>query len=481
MTINALLRIFFRWKVSALVMFLASFGAGVFTAYRMPLYYEAEATVENKPLRVSAQRSATDFDMTRLTSDNQRNLAILKNRYLLERWQRAINPNSLADPKMEEKRLKRLGRSLSVKPVNFTDLYVIRVKGSTPEEARNRLEKFIDVYGTWDTGQRRSTEEATAELLRERLLVIRGRLRDAREQAQERKAGRPMRLSATTSDDVMEEIIAADEKLADSLSAELEGLEQRLRAATTDGMRVVLPITGSKTPVQSRAMLVVLALVVSLVLTGALVVLLEWQNPYVQRVGDIHRIMEDIPVIVMPRLRTAAGFDTEFAVQANTLLAAVVNAVKEKGRVVVQVVGGTDGDGKSVFLDWMTRMLAQSSLSVGLLTYVPKRKNRTVSFSSSAGETEAFVDGSVALHQQIEKLLSRHQVVLFDGGQPASPAEDGVLLSFADVICMVVGAGSTPRSHLQLWNRHVRRYSGQKPFVVVNPTRDPLPSWLRIA
>lgn len=239
-----------RW-LAGVLMFSFSAAGGVPLALFKPLQYEAVIGIEKRPAQISLQPMAAEYDVTRYTSEDERTIAVLKSRYMLLEWLKAIGI-PWSTPRELERQLKKLDKRFIVKPVNFTDLYMLRVRAGTPEEAKRRLELIVGLFQRWDAEQAAGESEEVIRLLKKRLEAVKTDLADKRDLVKRLKLARTISLSGSTSESELDTEIKARQNLFDGLTDELEKAERGMDPLSVHRVRMVIPLTGSEKPLYAR-------------------------------------------------------------------------------------------------------------------------------------------------------------------------------------------------------------------------------------
>jgi len=477
--LTALLRIVFRWRREGLFA-LAVIGAlSLLFAVFKPLQYEAQVILERKPSRFSLQPQVVqsgEFDVGRLTSETQRSLALLKSRFLLERWLDALGLAPVK-PTKKEKALERLYRSLTIQPINYTDLFILKIKAVKPEEAQRRAKVLVDLFIDWDAQQNRIQSEELSRLLRARLLEVRTHLTQRWAEARRHKSRQSLSLSGSEIEKGLDAEITAQERLYGQITVELEEAERELSDDTLRRIHMLTPPTVSAKPIYSRRLWLLVACVASLLAALGFIFLLEWRNPGIYRAGDVYRVLDAYPVLVIPRCAPTARMTAELKTYLMALLDAMDKQLATQGSVTVQITSSHAGDGKTTFASALAAGLAASQKALIV--------HRTLASDAQALDirpdeqaiAHARVGLSTALDRPLEPLKKIYAAILIDtDAVPASlPGSD--FLHAADILCVVLRAGVASLDQLKMLKQQLKTLPPKPLFV--NHAVDPLPPWLR--
>ena len=190
--------------------------AGTIVAIIMPLRYEAVIGIEKRQAQISLQPVFSEYDVTRFTSENERTIAVLRSRYMLVEWLKAIGL-PWKTPRQMERQLKKLDKRFVIRPINFTDLYLMKVQAESPAEAGHRAELIVQLFQKWDETQAQNESEEVIALLKKRLEVVRADLSRKRDLIRESKLSRTINLSGSTSESELETDIRAKQNLYDHI------------------------------------------------------------------------------------------------------------------------------------------------------------------------------------------------------------------------------------------------------------------------
>ena len=282
MTMGNTRRIFRHWRWIGIVLFSASFSIGIVAAMITPLQYEAVVGIERRPAQISLQPMSVEYDVTRYTSEDERTIAVLKSRYMMLEWLKVIGiPYST--PRQLERQLKKLEKHFALRPVNFTDLYMLRVQAISPAEATRRVNLLVDLFENWDAAQVRDDSEEITALLKSRLAAIRYELAQRRTDIKHMKLSQTLNLSGSEAESEADTDIKSKQNLYVGIMDELEKAERATDPLRIRRVRVVIPITVSEKPVYSRLDYALIALAASTLLAVLGMLLMEWlvlQPPY---------------------------------------------------------------------------------------------------------------------------------------------------------------------------------------------------------
>src|SRR4051812_44578481 len=173
-TLTGLARVLFRWKQTGVYTFYACLALTLLTAIVRHPRYESQVVLERKPTRVTPVIGKQDderFDVYRLTSESQWSVALLKSRFIMERWLEAVGLPAKT-PQEKERSLSGLARSLTVQPISYTDLFMVKVRALSPEEANRRAALLVDVFAKWDLEQNRQRAQELVGLLQSRIKQV---------------------------------------------------------------------------------------------------------------------------------------------------------------------------------------------------------------------------------------------------------------------------------------------------------------------
>jgi uncharacterized protein involved in exopolysaccharide biosynthesis len=280
MTLKELAILFYQWRRIGFRVFVSGLVIGGLWVALRPLTYESQAILERKPPKLAPQLDAqekSEFDVYRLTSESQRCVALMKSHYLLERWYEALGlPAKTA--KQKEKGMKPLQDSLTVQPVSYTDLFMVKVRAHSPEEAEHRAAVLIDSFSRWDLEQDRQEAQQLVNLLNARLAELTRELVQGRARLQSQKSSLSLSLAGSATARQLEADITAKTSLYDQLTTELEGAQRALSNDAVPRTRVLAPPSTPGTPIFSRKGKGVIVVCLSLLMAGLAMWFLEWSR-----------------------------------------------------------------------------------------------------------------------------------------------------------------------------------------------------------
>jgi hypothetical protein len=463
MTLTGLLRIAFRWKRLAAAVFVMSFLIGVGIASFRRLTYEAEVTIRKEPSKISVTPLVPEFDVTRFTSENERTITMLRSRFLMLQWLGALGLPAM-NPARIDHEVRRLEKSLIVKPVNFTDLYYIKVQGDTPEMAKQRIEVLTHLFEAWDTLEAEKETHQLTGLLKKRLEGVRNDLEQEREELKQFKSEGILHLSGSLAESEIQTEIGAKHKLFDGLIEELDKSERQM-GDSDHRVKIIIPITVSGTPVHSRAFYLLMALMSAVLLTFLAVFFTEWQSPRIFRAGDVSRTVTSYPVFTLPRMKSVSAERAQGSFVP--LLESMNSIIVSQGFVVVQVISPANGDGKTTVCQWLEQYSRANGWSPAI---VPIPSDGSTRLEASA---LTFVD-------RLEKQKQSCNAILIDSESNSHAMPGSNLLQAADIHCVVLRSGQTSKHILTLLGQQLRQNSKQKSFFALNQYEDPLPACLRV-
>ncbi len=483
MNFTGLLRVLFRWKYLGLFALALLLALTCEAGLVWPLKYESQVMLERKPNQVNMQENRQEsFDLNRLTSESQRSVALLKCRYMMEHWLDALGITSQT-PADREKELKRLYRSLTVQPVSYTDLFVVKVRASSPEEATRRAGILVNLYAKWDSDQIRQQTQEFTDLLRQRVNQMNEELSDAWARLKIQKGTQALSLSGTSSSRQLEQDITARGKLFDTLTTELEESERQLHNDKTARARVLTPPSVPGEPVLSRKEILILGTSASLLAALALILLLEWQDPTIRRSQDIVREVPSADsIMAIPALKKGQVAE-DSSMYLGPLSDAIAKLVQSKGSAVVQIASPGDGDGKTTLSTTLARMLS-SNFKVCLV-----HRDRSAGQAPGAGvvikESGDYKLSTMNLNmsepfaKHITALKQDYNVVLVDTDSVVGSSPGSNLLPEAEMACVLVSAGRTSRYFFRAFRNELQRLPNQQLVFILNRYEDPLPRWLQ--
>jgi uncharacterized protein involved in exopolysaccharide biosynthesis len=279
--VRDLFQIILRWRRQALSLSLVLFGIVLILAVIRKPHYESQVILERKPIQITPivpKEQNEQFDIYRLTSESQWSVALLKSRFILERWMEALG-RPATTPLQKENELKRLYHSLTVQPISYTDLFMVKVRALSAEEANRRASVLVDVFSKWDLEQNRAKAQMMVDLLRRRLDQVNNELSAEWAKLKIQKANQSLSLSGSSATRQLELDINAKGKLYDMLTAELEEAERQLHIDELPRTRALAPPSLPGRPQMSRLKFIFLGLMASLLAGLVSVFLFEWQSP----------------------------------------------------------------------------------------------------------------------------------------------------------------------------------------------------------
>jgi len=295
MNLKELLNAIYPWRQAGLYAFVTCFVLGGAVALVRPLQYESQAILERKPVRLAPQldpKEGEEFDVYRLTSESQRCVALMKSRYMLELWYDALRLPARS-PLQKERGMGQLKETLTVQPISYTDLFVVKVRANSPEAAHLRAGKLIEIFSKWDLYQDRHEAEQLVALLRNRLRQLTTELVQNRAKLEKEQGSSSISLVGSASSRQMEADIAARTGLYDRLTAELEGAERELSNDAVARTRVLAPPATPAMPITSRKAKLFIVFCLSVLLSFGFMFWLEW----LKRSGFIKgkRVFPEVP------------------------------------------------------------------------------------------------------------------------------------------------------------------------------------------
>src|SRR4051812_8266135 len=97
MNLTALMRVLFRWQRAGQTAFATLLVMTLALTFLRSPRYESQVFLERKPVRITPIVTKQDderYDVYRLTSESQWSVALLKSRFIMERWLDAIGLTS---------------------------------------------------------------------------------------------------------------------------------------------------------------------------------------------------------------------------------------------------------------------------------------------------------------------------------------------------------------------------------------------------
>jgi len=480
MNLTGLLRVLFRWKRAGGAAFGILLAASVLTALFKPLKYESQVILEHKPIRITPQidkQQDNEFDVYRLTSESQSSVALMKSRYMMERWLGAVGLRP-ANARDKEQALKRLYHSLTVEPISYTDLFIVKVRARSPEEAARRAGLLSAAFAQWDEEQNRQEAQNLTTLLQSRAEQVNRQLGDQWARLKRQKGSQLLSLSGISGAKQLELSIDSQSKLYDILTVELEEAERLLHSDLSPRVRVVAPPSIPGEPVLSRAQLFLLGGSASVLAALALIFLLEWLDPSIRRSQDIIREIPSGSVLAIPPLESSR-FIRESTVYLGPLSEAIAEMVQARGSAVVQFASPSEGDGKTAISTSLAQMLS-SNFKICLIRRVGAKAPASHSPTVTSGDYKVLdVDRAEPLARHLEALKQNYNLVLIDtdNGLPSLPGSG--LVPEAEMACVLVSAGRTSRHAFGAFRQQLQRLPDQRLVFILNRYEDPLPRWLQ--
>ncbi|OGS17564.1 MAG: hypothetical protein A2219_01290 [Elusimicrobia bacterium RIFOXYA2_FULL_50_26] len=480
LTLDGLLRIMFRWQKIAWIVLILSLTVNMYIALSIPLKYESEVIIQRKQVRFSSSVEDKEFDITRLTSEIQRTVTLLKSRFMIEKWNDALKMTS-SDPDINEKNISKLRNSLAVKPVNFTDFFVIKVKTPDPRESERKADVLAKVYISWDLDQSRQQAQQMISLLSNRMKLIRKDLSELRGKQKLYKRGEVLNLSGSVAVEEMQASLQAKEKLYDTLTFEMEQAERQLEGDKLRQIHIIATPTVSLKPIIPRSKLILIAIVLSLILMFQSIIFMEWQDPSVRRIGDIYGLSNTDNVITIPRLGKIEYWEKDYAAFFTPVLSSILSTMESKGFCLVHILSPAHGDGKTAIGSLLAKTVALSNKSCCLINLDVKK---TVDLSNKILESSGVSYFQMEPDkQEFEKVIGQlrrtYQAVFLDiashhGGYFCNNHERQ-----ADITCLIVKAGKTSRNLLKTSIMRLSSNTNQKLTYILNYYEEPIPKWLR--
>lgn len=467
-----LIRILLRWRKYGAAVFMVFSSLGVLCSLKLPPRYEAQAIIEKRAPPVSTKISADEFSMTRFTSETQRSVTLLKSPQMTQAWLSALGmlPSDTAEM---EKEVKRFQGSLAVRPVNFTDMFVLKVTATSPDDAKRRLEALMSAYTDWETSDAQRRSEDAISLLRGQIRRLEVDLAGERTSLKGTRQRGPLELSGSVVENDAEMRLRAKENLYEKLLLQLEDAERLLTALKTDSpIHVAAPPTVARDMSYSPSRMILAGILLGLFAGLAAAFLLEWADPSVRRVGDLRLRFPLVPIIPIPRLPEWARHVAEPVVDD------LSPRVRDKGRAVVQVAGPVTDPEKREFCAHFAREMSL----LGLRPCVIRRGKAAppeVSACQTAPVEEIFWDGRQILTKTLEDCKGRFDVLILNvDADPDDFLWKGPHAA-ADILCLLLSAGETRRSWVDAARNIQRGMEGKKTVLFLQNAEDPLPRWLR--
>lgn len=482
MNLTGLLRIAFRWKRAALVTFSLILAIGLLIAWRTPLSYQSQSILERKPPKITPVLSKQDdetFDVYRLTSESQRSVTLFKSRAMMEAWLDAIGIKPRT-PLERERELAKLEHSLTVQPVSYTDLFIIKVRATSPEEAQRRVTLLVNTFTQWDLEHNRQEVIELNHLLQDRMQTLNRTLGNSWTRLKSQKAAQALSLSGSSAADQMQVQLTAEGKLYDMLTTELEETERQLQSDELSRTRRLAEPSLPGKPVFSHALRTVLALCLAILGAFACMFFLEWQDPMIRRMQDIAREIPSYPVLAIPPLQRST--DDHSGGYLGPLADAVAEHVRAKKSMVIQFISPSDGEDKTAVCHNLARVL-ENDFNICLIHQAPSfavaKEPAVVPQERGQGIHALEVNTAEPLTKHLAPLKNLFNLFLLNTDNLKDMAPGSNLAQEADLICILMTAGQTSRYFLRALRHHLQRFPHQHMVFILNRYVDPLPPWLR--
>ncbi len=504
LSVTGLLRILFRWKNSGLLAFTALFVLTVMAALAQPLVYESQVILERKPAKVTPQLAKDQddqFDVYRLTSESQRSVALLKSRYLMEKWLDTLGIKAKDSP-ARERELAKLSHSLVVQPVSYTDLFVLKVRAASPAEANRRAGVIATLFADWDMQQNRTDAKGLIEVLNSRVAQVNEELREMSNRLKSQKSTQALSLSGSSAARQLDVNLSAQGKLYELLTTELDQAERMLHNDQLPRTRVLTPPSTPDKPLMSRLVRLFLGLCGSLLFGLGFIFLLEWQDPTVRRIQDVAREIPAYPIITIPYFSNGHASEP-YSPHLAGLSKTVGDYIRSKGSTLIQFISPSEGDGKTKISASLIQILGRDfkvcllhqTASAALLTpglpILPladapatrlTNANASKAIASPAPSTEPIraldISPNESLSKYLAALKTAYQLIVIDTDSVPSGAPGANLVEEADLVCVLLSAGRTSRYFFRILSQQLQRYPRQKVVFLLNHYEDPLPLWL---
>lgn len=466
LSLYGLIRIIFRWYKTGLFVFFSCLICGIYISYKIPLKYETQIVIEKKYPEFSPKTEDRQFDMTRLTSDIQRMITLLKSRFIMEQWMDslAIKANNGVE---KERQLKILMNSLSVRPVNFTDLFIVKVKAESPEKAVKRIKALIKVYTKWDLEQSRKRAQELIVLLDKRMKSVNSELNTLRDDFKQHKKDEVINFSGSVVLEELQTNIRSKEKLYDNIMYEIEVAQRQLQGDRQRQIQIIAQPTISEKPLHSRMQFIACAVALSIIIMIAVIMFFELQISAVYRAGEIHNIAPLDPVITIPKLKKLDLLGNKYNRLFDPILNTINENIKTKGSVIIQVISSREGNGKTTITSYMAQAANNGGIESCIFNIVNDNSNTEPSKSSENFE------------KNISKLKEAYKAIFVDIDTQPSNLVWNNIVNTADITCIIVESGRTSKPLLELIKQRFSNLSSQKLFFVLNFYKDPIPGWLQ--
>jgi hypothetical protein len=462
--------IFRRWPLGLLVGAVSAGGAFAFLA-RSPHRYVSEILIERRAPRLTANDPANEFDMTRLTSEIQRTVTLLKSSFMMDRWMDALGeqPKNLAE---REKIRATLLSSLTVKPVNFTTIFSIRTAGISPEQARQRVSTLVQVFSTMVVERQQAEASRVIEGLSKRLDRIEGSMKKTRTTMKRSDIKNPLDLAGSTAQREEESHLDSDERLRSQLVREINETTPSLHLNMDEVVRILADPVVSRAPLSIPARQRVVAVGVGLFCALASLLLLDWTNPLIWRAGDVFPFAGEASIIPFPKVRRPEKDLEGFAPLLDPVGRDLSEALRLHGKAVVQMVSASDGEGKTTLANLLAHLLKDTETAYRTEWTVGSKKTLS---TKGEGSPPGEVSSPLSVEDPLPTLLKTHRLVIVDTNVTAPALPWNSLLKEPDVLCVVLSAGRTRRAWLQAFASHLNVGPSTKIHFILNYYTDPLP------
>lgn len=467
--------IFRRWPLGLLVGAVSAGGAFALLA-RSPHRYVSEILIEKRAPRLTTSDPANEFDMTRLTSEIQRTVTLLKSSFMMDRWMDALGdqPKDLAE---REKTRAALLSSLTVKPVNFTTIFSIRTAGISPEQAKQRVTTLVQVFSTMVVERQQAEASRVIEDLSKRLDRIELSMKKTRTTMKRSDIKNPLDLAGSTAQRAEESHLDSDERLRSQLIREINETTPSLHLNRDEVVRLLADPVVSRAPLSVPARQRGVALGVGLLCALASLLLLDWTNPLIWRAGDVFPFVGEASIIPFPKVRQPEKDLERHALLLDPVGRDLSEALRFHGKAVVQIVSASDGDGKTTFANLLAHLLKNTETAYRTEWTVGSKKPL-----STKGErmTSEAVSLPLSAEDPLPTLLKTHRLLIVDTNVTAPALPWNSLLKESDVLCVVLSAGRTRRAWLQTIASHLNVGPSTKIYFILNYYKDPLPTRWRL-
>jgi hypothetical protein len=393
-----------------------------------------------------------------------------------ERWLEAIGI-TYRNASEREVLLKRLYRSLAVQPINYTDLFVLRVRANIPQEANREATLLANLFIQWDKEQVQRRTERLARILESRLAEIRRSLDQTRRRLRNYDRAASLSLSGSAEEKGLETDAHAGTGLYNELITEQDAIRRQLNSESLQRSDLLAPESMPGTPVYSRLQLLAVALTGALFVTFGVVMLIESQDEKIYRVGDLCRVISPARVIRVPNLDLRSMPDA-VAVYLDPIVEAIEDLTKTKSTIVVQVVSPGDGHGKTTVSKALAKKLEGDYKTCILPRFRGQASPETEVNRNGDAFSKCSSNVSTLVRNSLVPLETNYQICIVD--RESSPgAVMGTFLSpVADISCIVLASGLASFHSLEAYEPRLREPSEQKIYFVLNRYSEVLPSWI---